>query len=162
VSKSQQLQIRVSPREKRRIEACARQAGLPVSAWVLRQLLPSAQTTFERLWERLAHETPPTFVYAEINDLLSALTKDEFVTAVADRPDVELDSERLNYIAAMTEYTAARLGVPPPDWTRDVPPLDHPVFASELESLRLHLLINALPPFRRRNLFVDTSIGGRV
>ena len=73
-------------------------------------MLPSAQTTFERLWERLAHETPPTFVYAEINDLLSALTKDEFVTAVADRPDVELDRRARHVPVPLGERVGERPG----------------------------------------------------
>jgi len=162
MEKSLQLQVRVSPRDKRRIEAKARRAGLPVSAWVLGQLLPSAVAEFERLSERLALEATPAFVYAELNDFLSPLSRAEFVAAVADAPVPKIDPERLNYLAAMIEQAAMILGVAPPDWTRDVPPLERPVFASSLESLRLHLLTNALPSFRRRNLFVDTSIGGRV
>jgi hypothetical protein len=162
MDKSLQLQVRLSPRDKRRIEARARQAGLPVSAWVLGRLLPSAATEFERLCERLALEATPAFVYAALNDFLSPLGRDEFLTAVADAPTPKIDPEPLNYLAAMIEQAAMMLNVAPPDWTRDVPPLERPVFASNLESLRLHLLINALPSFRRRNLFVDTSIGGRV
>ena len=162
MDKSLQLQVRLSPRDKRCIEARARQAGLPVSAWVLGRLLPTAATEFERLCERLALEAMPAFVYAALNDFLSPLSRDEFATAVADAPAPKIDPERLNYLAAMIEQAAMMLNVAPPDWTRDVPPLERPVFASNLESLRLHLLINALPSFRRRNLFVDTSIGGRV
>jgi hypothetical protein len=160
--KSQQLQIRVSPREKRRIEARARQAGLRVSEWVLRRLLPQVQEEFEGLCERLAEEATPTYAYAALNDLLSSLAKDEFEVAVAEAPVARIDVERSNYLAAMIEQTAAILDVAPPDWTRGVPPLERPVFASDIEALQLHLLIHALPPFRRRNLFVDTSIGGRV
>ena len=162
MDKSSQLQIRVSPREKRKIEARAKRAGLPVSAWVLQRLLPRAEQEFERLWQRLAHEADPAFAYAALNDFLSAMTADEFAAAVAERPPTAIDPERLNYLAAMIEQTACLLRISPPDWTRAVPPLDRPVFGSALESLRLHLLINALPPFRRRNLFFDTSVGGRV
>ena len=35
-------------------------------------------------------------------------------------------------------------------------------FASELKSLRLHLLTKSPAPFRRRNLFVDSTLGDRV
>jgi hypothetical protein len=162
MDKSSQLQIRVSPREKRKIEASAKRAGLPVSAWVLQRLLPRAAQEFDRLCRRLSDEADPSFAYAELNDFFSSSTRDEFAIGVAERPATVTDLERLNYLAAMIEQTACALGVAPPDWTADVPPLDHPVFASELASLRMHLLINALPPFRRRNLFVDTSVGGRV
>jgi hypothetical protein len=43
-----------------------------------------------------------------------------------------------------------------------VKPLERPWFASSLKSLRLHLLTASPPPFRRRNLFVDSTIGDRV
>ena len=160
--KSQQLQIRVSPRQKRSIEARAREAGLPVSGWVLRSLLPPAQDVFDRLCRRLAQESTPAFVYAELNDFLAGLSRTELEAAVSRGPAAELEPVPLNYLAAMVEHATARLGLPPPDWTRAVKPLEHPVFASELMSLRLHLLVPALPPFRRRNLFVDSSVGARV
>jgi hypothetical protein len=50
----------------------------------------------------------------------------------------------------------------PPSWTRDVAPLDQPVFGSSLESLRLHLLMNSPPAFVERNIFIDANVGDRV
>ncbi len=94
--------------------------------------------------------------------ILAGSQKFSLMREVADSLAGRCGVTRLNYLAAMIEQTAASLAVAAPEWTRLVPPLKHPVFASELGSLRLHLLMNALPPFRRRNLFVDTSIGGRV
>lgn len=162
MQKSTQLQIRVSPRDKRRIESQARRAGLSVSTWVLGRLLPHPQGTFEALCEQLSGASTPTFAYAELNDFLTSLGAQAFAAAVAERPEPSLDSERLNYLAAMVEQAAALLNVTPPPWTRDVAPLPHPVFASELVSLRLYLLVHALPPFRRRNIFVDSALGARV
>ena len=49
-----------------------------------------------------------------------------------------------------------------PEWCRSVRPLAEPVFTTELVSLRLHLLLHAPIPFRRRNIFVDASVGDRV
>ncbi len=46
----------------------------------------------------------------------------------------------------MVEHVCAAASVLPSDWTRDIPPLDHPVFGSTLASLRLHLLANSPPP----------------
>ena len=43
-----------------------------------------------------------------------------------------------------------------------IAPLASPVFGSKLESLRLYLLTHSPPPFRRRNIFIDASIGARV
>jgi hypothetical protein len=62
----------------------------------------------------------------------------------------------------MVEQASAVAGASPPDWTRRVKPLERPWFASPLKNLRLHLLAHSPPPFRRRNLFVDSSIGDRV
>lgn len=47
--KSAQLQIRVTPAEKARIERAARQAGLPMSAYVLGRVLPGRDTEWRDL-----------------------------------------------------------------------------------------------------------------
>jgi hypothetical protein len=62
----------------------------------------------------------------------------------------------------MIELACQRAGIRAPAWTESVRPLPQPVFGAPLESLRLHLLTHAPPPFRRRNIFVDASIGDRV
>jgi hypothetical protein len=67
-----------------------------------------------------------------------------------------------NYLAAMVELASQQKGVAPPAWTRNVEPLEEPHFATELPGLRLHLLRSAPVAFKRRNLFVDASIGDRV
>jgi hypothetical protein len=45
---------------------------------------------------------------------------------------------------------------------REVPPLEEPHFATTLEGLRLHLLQVSPVPFKRRNIFIDSSLGDRV
>ena len=67
-----------------------------------------------------------------------------------------------NLIAAMVEHTAGLKGVRPPAWTGDISPLAEPYFASNLQSLRLHLLVSSPPAYRRRNIFVDSVVGARV
>jgi hypothetical protein len=67
-----------------------------------------------------------------------------------------------NYIAAMVEYACQKRGLLGPAWVRTVEPLTEPVFASALQSLRLHLLTHSPAPFRRRNIFIDSSVGDRV
>jgi hypothetical protein len=67
-----------------------------------------------------------------------------------------------NYVAAMVEYACARRGVAPPAWTGAIPPLVEPVFGSALTSLRLYLLTHSPAPFRRRNIFIDATVGDRV
>ena len=62
----------------------------------------------------------------------------------------------------MIEHAAARMRVSAPPWTRDVLPLQAPWFATEMKKLRAHLLQVAPVAFRRRNLFVDATVGDRV
>ena len=85
----------------------------------------------------------------------------DFERTVRHVPEISLPPFEANYLAAMIEYAAMSKRAVPPDWTRTVPALERPWFASSLKSLRLHLLTNSPPPFRRRNLFVDSSVGQR-
>lgn len=77
-------------------------------------------------------------------------------------PSSRLSPVLENQLAAMVETRASQLRIPPPAWVHDIPPLEHPWFASDLLSLRLHLLANSPPAFKRRNLFVDATVGSRV
>jgi uncharacterized protein (DUF1778 family) len=161
--KDSQLQIRVSTAEKAAIRRAADRAGLDVSTWVLHRLLPPARARFRELTDALAHEPARRrFTLAALNDLLTETPADAFRDAVAEPPTDRLDPWAANYVAAMVETAAHRHGIPPPEWTLAVQPLARPAFGSPLESLRLHLLLAAPPAFKRRNIFVDSSIGDRV
>ena len=129
---------------------------------MLHRLLPDRRARFVALVRSLAATSRPAYVLAEIHDLLAALKRAEFSTVTEALSAASLDEVRANQLAAMVETTAARLRVGPPDWVEQVSPLGTPWFASELVSLRLHLLCNSPPAFRRRNLFVDSTIGDRV
>ena len=65
-------------------------------------------------------------------------------------------------LAATVEHAAMQKHVAPPEWTREIEPLEEPVFGSALRSLREHLLFHAPIAFRRRNIFIDASVGARV
>jgi hypothetical protein len=114
---------------------------------------------FARLAREVAAADRISYPLAELNDLLTA----------AAAPDVEglpapeiADPYRLNYVTAMVELAANRCGVVPPLWTASVKPLDAPVFVDPSLNLRAHLLTSSPPPFRRRNIFIDSSLGDRV
>jgi hypothetical protein len=113
---------------------------------------------FRDLTAQLATEKP-AFVLFELNDLLTAAAGDLFEQLPV--PDIA-DPYLANYVAAMVELAAYRRGVRPPPWTSDIPPLDEPVFAAPWQSLRTHLLTSSPVPFRRRNIFIDSSIGATV
>jgi uncharacterized protein (DUF1778 family) len=161
--KDSQLQIRVSAAEKAAIRRAADRAGLDVSTWVLSRLLPQARSQFRELTDALDREpSQRRFTLAALNDLLTETPAEAFRDAVAEPPAARLDAWAANYVAAMVETAAHRHKVPPPDWTQGIPPLSQPTFGSPLQSLRLHLLLAAPPAFKRRNIFVDSSIGDRV
>ena len=136
---------------------------MDVSNWVLNLVLPPVEREFQALCRELvtrAHAR--SYVFAELNDLLGGVNGNDFERAVRYAPEISLPPFESNYLAAMIEYAARSKGVGPPAWTRTVPALERPWFASSLKSLRLYLLTNSPPPFRRRNLFVDGSVGQRV
>jgi predicted ATPase len=110
----------------------------------------------------LRDEGDRRFALAELNDALSTLAPGELVDAVATIDVRGLTPVLQNYVAAMVEQAARAKGLRAPDWTRDVEPLSEPYFATSLQSLRLHLLRAAPLAFKRRNIFVDASIGARV
>ena len=136
--KSSQLQIRVTPEQKRALKRLARQADLDLSSWVLGRLLPSEASRFQALARRLADSGKRSFALAE------------------------LDPATLNHLAGTLELAARRRRHEPPRWTDGVRVPVEPVFGSSLGSVRLHLLTRAPVALRRRNLFMDASIGDRV
>ena len=163
MSKTHQLQIRVSAEDKALIRARAARAGMDVSKWVLLQALPPVERKFQALCGELASRPDAlSFTFAEFQDWFPRLTGSEFMRAVRYPPDVRLPSFEANYLAAMVEHASAIKAVIPPRWTATVEVLDSPWFASSLKSLRLYLLTHSPPPFRRRNLFIDSSVGQRV
>ena len=163
MNKTHQLQIRVSAEQKAQIKARAKLAGEDVSKWVLRQVLPPMQDEFQRLSSALASRRKDrSYALAELHDFLRGLSAKTFALAVQAPPVGTLDIFEANYIAAMVEYSCVAKGTELPEWIRDIEPLPTPWFASTLQSLRVYLLTHSPPAFRRRNLFVDSTVGDRV
>ena len=118
----------------------------------------SAAEHFERLAQRLRNETP-AYILAELNDLLTAASASQIGSL--SEPSIA-DPYLANYVAAMVEQAAHLAGTQPPLWTSRVTPLAQPVFVTPWLALRTHLLLESPVPFRRRNIFIDASIGDRV
>ena len=161
-SKQGQLQIRVSEEEKSAIRNAAARAGMDMSTYVLSRLLSMPAREFQQATAALIGPAAASFALADINSLLSKLTASELRDAVASRSEIELPPFLANYVAAMVESACDKRGIPAPAWTRRVAPLDEPAFGSTLRSLRLYLLTHSPAPFRRRNIFIDASLGDRV
>jgi hypothetical protein len=162
-TKTTHLQIRLAPAEKAAIQRAARRAGVDMSSWVISRLLPPAALRFAELVTQVAADGGgERFALAELNTFLAGLGAGELAQATASPPTARLPPTRANYLAAMVEYACARHGIAPPAWTQAIPPLRDPLFGSELASLRLYLLTHSPPPFRRRNIFIDATIGSQV
>jgi uncharacterized protein (DUF1778 family) len=162
MAKTAQLQIRVTPAQKARLRQLAAAAGQDVSAYVLDRVLPPAPDRFVGILRRLAREDDHRYALAELHDFVAALAPGQFADAVAPGMAERLSPLLRNYVAAMVEHAAARLGVHAPAWVDRVPPLEEPHFGAPLRSLRLHLLAAAPVAFKRRNIFVDAAVGDRV
>jgi hypothetical protein len=161
-TKTQQLQIRVTPSQKAALKRQARAAGQDVSSYVLTRLLRDEPPRFAELLTALRDGADHRYLLAELNDFLHACPPLAFADAVGAADMSALSPYLRNYIAAMVETAAEAKQVAPPRWVRDIAPLSSPRFATDLKSLRLHLLQSAPVPFKRRNIFVDASVGARV
>ena len=162
IQKTEQLQIRISPAQKLAIKRRAAKARMGMSEWILNQVFPSGQATFQCLVEELADATQRSYAFAELLEFLGPLDAEAFEAAVSEPPKVRLDPYWQNYLAATVEQAAAIKQAKLPGWTRDIAPLDEPAFGSSLQSLRLHLLLNSPSAFVERNIFIDASVGDRV
>lgn len=160
--KTQQLQIRVTQQQKAALKRLARTAGRDVSSYVLSRLLPERRDRFAEILEALHTAPDHRYGLAELNDFLRACPGLAFPDAVAVANLGELSRYLRNYVAAMVEQAAALKHVAPPSWVQEVIPLEIPHFATRMQSLRMHLLQSAPVPFKRRNIFVDASVGARV
>jgi hypothetical protein len=161
-AKSSQLQVRVSAQQKAAIARAAKQAGMDMSAYVLSRTLPTTSSRFGMLCAACRDPEQARYALAELNSWLAELGPTDLLQAMASGPPADLDAFHSNYIAAMVEYACQREHVAPPVWVHSISPLTMPAFGSELLSLRLHLLTHSPAPFRRRNIFIDSTIGSRV
>lgn len=160
--KTEYLQIRVTPSEKLAITRAAERAKLDTSEYVLSKALSPKQIEFQALVHELSKSSNSSYSFSAINDFLSRLSREEFSLALASEPAADLEAENANYLAAMVELAAQQKNISAPSWTQQIPALATPVFGTELKKLRMHLLLSSPLAFRRRNIFIDASIGDRV
>jgi hypothetical protein len=161
-TKTRQLQIRVTARQKAEIKRLSRRAGLSVSSYVLACVLPEQRVRFREILGAIGAERDRRYALAELNDFLTGLTASSLGDAVAEADVEDLPPLAANYVAAMVEQAAFRMGVDPPAWAAEVEPLEEPHFAAPFRSLRPHLLRAAPVAFKRRNIFADSTIGDRT
>lgn len=159
--KTGQLQIRVSPAEKAIIQRAAKRAGLDMSSYVLSKVISVPANRFQ-VCIAAAAGLNSSYGLAELNDLLTKFSSLELESAIAASPTAPLSPFLANYVAAMVELACSLRAIPVPHWTRAILPLADPWFASSIPRLRHHLLVSSPAPFRRRNIFIDASLGSRI
>lgn len=133
-----------------------------MSAWIRSRLLSDKERTFAELVADSSKPSRRQGALAELNEFLFGLDPKDFTGAVSQGLPTHLGQYEANYIAAMVEVAAHQKKISPPKWTSSFSGLDTPVFGSSLAGLRLHLLASSPPPFRRRNIFIDSTLGDRV
>lgn len=156
------LQIRLTPAQKALLKQRARAAGQDLSSYVLSRVAPDSAVLFEQALAALVDPASQRFALAHLNDLLASLPPGEFERVTEAGLPPGLSALQQNLVAAMVEHAAVQKRTSPPAWARSVPPLESPWFATELGRLRAHLLRVSPAAFRRRNLFVDATVGDRV
>ena len=157
-----QLQIRVSPDEKVAIRRAAKYASMGMSKWILTHIFPTGAQRFHQLLAQLKCDKNKCYSLSELHDLFHTEAPKEFEQMVENPPGVLLLPYWENYVAAMIEYTANQKGTSPAAWVRKIKPLSRSAFGTHLMSLRLYLLTHSPPPFRYRNIFIDSTVGQRV
>jgi hypothetical protein len=160
--KTAQLQIRVTPAEKAALRRAARRAGMDTSAYVLSRALSEPSARFQAAVRACGIPGSERLALAELGMLLATWTAPELRAAVASPAADGLPAWVAAYVASLVELACDRKGERPPAWTEEALPLPTPLFGSSLLSLRVHLLIRSPPPFRRRNIFIDASLGDRA
>ena len=160
--KTMQLQIRLTRAEKAAMQQAARRAGMDLSAYVLSRVQSPPAAEFAHCLAGIQELDTARLALAALHELLARLSAGELDDAVGTAPPGGMSPELENYVSAMVEQACANAGIPAPAWARAVAPLARPLFASSLGSLRLYLLTHSPPVFRRRNLFVDATLGAQV
>lgn len=159
-TKTSQLQIRISPAQKAALKSLAHEAGMSVSAYVLSRALPSMKLDFDRRVAALTGGPGRAAALSELASHLRGLPDEHFRAAVAGAGPAQLPELLQNYAAATVEREALRRGMDPPEWTARVEPLPTPHFASDLPSLRPHLMRVTPAAFKRRRVFVGAPAAG--
>ncbi|MDX2050879.1 MAG: hypothetical protein SFV15_00720 [Polyangiaceae bacterium] len=160
--KTEQLQIRIGTAEKRELLRRAKAAGMSLSSYILKKAIPPKEDVFQHILEQLAVAPEQSFALASLSDFLATLSASEFCDVLLPPRRARLSPFLYAYVAAMVEHVASRKNALVPTWVLNAPGVERPWFASELRGLRLHLLTTSPAAFRRRNLFVDASVGERI
>ncbi|MBN1115197.1 MAG: hypothetical protein JXA66_07645 [Oligoflexia bacterium] len=161
--KSDTIQIRVSANDKKKLKRLADTNRLTISEYIIKMcLLDNTSDTLRQIYSELACAgNDKSYYFAFLNDYLMKVPVYLWKSITDYKPDFPEQGD-LAYVAALMEQTAHVRNLSTPSWCSDVKALDEPFMASSIKKLRLYLLINSPVPFRKRNIFIDSSAGDRV
>jgi hypothetical protein len=152
--------------QKAELERAANQAGVELSALSPTNSPPPAPQQFTghigALCRAQGEPTGRRLALAALHDFLAQRSTRELQMSILSTPSIPDDPFSANYLAAMIEITCHRRRMDCPAWLGMIPPMQKPYFASKLKSLRIYLLRVSPPPFKKRNLFIDSTVGDRV
>lgn len=160
--RNQFIQVRVTHEQKAALRQLAKRANQDLSSYILDRSLAPQSARFAKLLDSLRIDPNPAFALAALSDFLGELPAGQIDDATAHADLSRIPPLLQNYVAAMVEQACVVKRIAPPAWTREVAPLDEPYFAGGLKTLRPYLLSVSPVAFKRRNLFVDSSVGRRV
>lgn len=154
MTRTSQLQIRISPTEKLTLKRLAAATSQSVSAYVLSRALPPTADPVGRALDALRSGTSTLGgAIEEIRRSMAGLGPADLEAALGRVRVSGLPPASQNYVAAAAEQMAADAGLPPPRWTAGVRPLERPHFRWPLASLRPYQLRLSSAALKRRNLF---------
>jgi uncharacterized protein (DUF1778 family) len=157
MTRTSQLQIRISPQEKAALKRLAGLAGQSVSAYVLSRALPSSPDVISAALHGLrAGSANPSQALAALKRMVVGLSPEALAGSLAEANVSDLPPATQNYVAGVTEQLAAAAGIEPPAWAASVPPLERPHFKWPLQSLRPYQLRASPLSLKRRNVFDPT------
>ena len=122
-AKTSQLQIRVTPEEKRALKRLATDAGISVSRYVLASVLPSPQLEFARHVQALRGHGERPKALSRLRAFLSQLSAEEITQAIADVDVESLPPILCSYVAATVEEVAQEKRQLSPRWVKPGRPL---------------------------------------
>jgi len=163
MTKSQWLQVRMTAEQKELLRERAAAAGTDISSFVVQRTLGPDAPEFDTLVAWMLRTPDEHVPYAEFVDYLNTLPASRG-TELAKKPARfdELTALQQNRVCALIEQRCAFWGVAAPVWLLDVPSASEPHFAGDLLSWRPYLLVVSPVVFRRRNLFVERGMTGRL
>ena len=161
-NRSEYIQMRISPRDKKKLVQIARMHNMTLSKWILSKVrIENSVAELKRIYNEFSKRSKESYLFAQLGDYLMNVPNELWLEFVSIKPE-NMESDQLSYVAAIIDQLSVIRDLEKPHWITEIKGHDKPYFGSDLQSLRLYLLIKSPVAFRQRNIFIDSSAGERV